>query len=106
MEEDYKKLDIYNYWKDSELHSTKGNTFFNTYDELFSKYRNKKIIFINYRKFLIDDLNGRVTKKLKDRIIGGSKKNSLNKSIYFIKYFTNFVAFFIDRKKVLKLNCS
>ena len=218
MEEDYKKLDIYNYWKDSELHSTKGNTFFNTYDELFSKYRNKKITFveigvkwggslfmwkkffgnkariigvdlypktkelekygfeifigdqssskfwknffdevgnidilvddgghtnenqiltvnhvlnnvnddgiiliedifssydqkfhnpsqysfINYSKFLIDDLNGRVTKKLKDRIIGGSKKNSLNKSIYSIKYFTNFVAFFIDRRKSIE----
>lgn len=218
MKEDYKKLDIYNYWKDSELHSTKGNTFFNTYDELFSKYRNKKITFveigvkwggslfmwrkffgkkariigvdlypktknlekygfeifigdqssskfwknffdevgnidilvddgghtnenqiltvnhvinnvnddgiilvedifssydqkfqnpskysfINYSKFLIDDLNGRVTQNLKDRIIGCSKKNSLNKSIYSIKFFTNFVAFFVDRRKSIE----
>ena len=42
MNEDYKNLDLYKYWKESKLHSTKGNSFFNTYEELFSKYRNRK----------------------------------------------------------------
>ena len=217
MNEDYKNLDLYKYWKESKLHSTKGNSFFNTYEELFSKYRKKKITFveigvkwggslfmwrdyfgenariigvdlypktkelekygfeifignqsseqfwknffsevgsvdiilddgghtnenqiltlnhtlnnvndngiiviedvfssydkkfnnpskysfINYSKFLIDDLNGRVSDKLQSRLQGTKKKNSLNKKIHSIQYFTNFVAFFIDRRKCI-----
>ena len=46
MEENYKKLDIYKFWQESELHSQKGNTFFEIYDELFSKYRGKNITFV------------------------------------------------------------
>jgi len=46
MNEDYKDLDIYKYFKESKLHSSKGNIYFNVYDELFSKYRNKKITFV------------------------------------------------------------
>ena len=46
MKEDYKDLDIYKFFKESELHSSKSNTYFNIYDELFHKYRNKKITFL------------------------------------------------------------
>ena len=46
MNEDYKNLDIYKYFKESELHSSKSNTYFNVYNELFHKYRNKKITFV------------------------------------------------------------
>ncbi len=46
MKEDYKDLDIYKFFKESKLHSSKSNTYFNIYDELFHKYRNKKITFV------------------------------------------------------------
>ena len=213
MDEDYKNLEIYKYFKESKLHSSKGNTFFPVYEELFSKYRGKKITFvevgvkwggslfmwknyfgpsakiigidfdpdtkklekygfeifigdqsskkfwddfflkvgnidillddgghtnenqiltlnntvehvndngivliedslssynkkffnpskysfINYSKFLVDDINSRVKEIYK--YIGLQKKNSLKDKIYSIKYFTNFVVFFIDRSK-------
>ncbi len=215
MDDNYKQLEIFKYFKEAKLHSVKGNTFFSIYDELFSKYRNKKITFveigvkwggslfmwkeyfghnakiigidfnpdtkklekygfkifigdqssekfwknffsevgnidillddgghtnenqiltlnnvipninddglivtedtissynkkflnpstysfINYSKFLIDDLNFRVSDK--SRIGGVTKKKSLNDSIYSIKFFNNFVAFFIDRTKCI-----
>ncbi len=216
MKEDYKNLDIYKFFKESELHSSKSNIYFNIYDELFHKYRNKKITFveigvkwggsllmwkkffgkesriigidlypetkklekygleifigdqssekfwqnfflevgkidillddgghtnenqiltlnsvinnindngliviedtsasyskkhfnpskysfINYSKFLIDDLYGKNDEKFK--LEGVIKKNSLNDSIYSIKFFNNIVAFFIDRKKCIE----
>ncbi len=216
MKENYKDLDIYKFFKESELHSSKSNIYFNIYDELFHKYRNKKITFveigvkwggsllmwkkffgkesriigidlypetkklekygleifigdqssekfwqnfflevgkidillddgghtnenqiitlnsvinninddgliaiedtsasyskkhfnpskysfINYSKFLIDDLYGKNDEKFK--LEGVIKKNSLNDSIYSIKFFNNIVAFFIDRKKCIE----
>lgn len=218
MSHDYKKTDLYNFFKNSKLHSSKGNIFFDTYEELFSKYRNKEITFveigvkwggslfmwrdyfgekakiigidlypetiklekhgfkiyigdqsspkfwnkffsevgkvdiilddgghtnenqilttyntikhikdggllvvedthcsysnkffnpskysfINYSKFLIDDLNGRVSEKYKAKLDGVHKKKSLKNSIYSIKFFNNFVAFFIDRNKCIE----
>jgi hypothetical protein len=215
MNEDYKNLDIYKCFKESKLHSTKSNIYFNIYDELFNKYRNKKITFveigvkwggsllmwkkffgndariigidlypetkklekhgleifigdqssdvfwknffsevgnidvllddgghtnenqiltvnnvinnvndngliviedtsvsyekryfnpskhsfINYSKFLIDDLYGKNAENF--NLEGVRKKNSLNDSIYSIKFFNSIVAFFIDRKKCL-----
>ncbi len=215
MSEDYKNLDIYRYFKESKLHSSKSNTYFSIYTELFEKYRSKKITFveigvkwggsllmwkkffgdkarvigidfypetkklekhgleifigdqsseifwknfflevgkidillddgghtnenqiltlnnvinnvnddgliviedtgasytkkhfnpskysfINYSKFLIDDLYGKV--KDKSRLEEVFKKNSLNDSIYSIKFFNSIVAFFIDRKKCI-----
>ena len=216
MNKDYKNLDIYKYFKESKLHSSKSDTYFNIYNELFHKYRNQKITFveigvkwggsllmwkkffgneariigvdlypetkklekhgleifigdqssdifwknfflkvgkidillddgghtnenqiltlnnvinninddgliviedtcasysknhfnpskysfINYSKFLIDDLYGKSEDKLK--LEGVIKKNSLNNSIYSIKFFNNIVAFFIDRKKCVE----
>ena len=215
MNDDYKNLDIYKFFKESELHTSKSNTYFNIYNELFEKYRNQKITFvevgvkwggsllmwkkffgknariigidlypetkklekygleifigdqssdvfwrnfflevgkidillddgghtnenqiltlnniinnvndngliviedtsasyskkhfnpskysfINYSKFLIDDLYGKV--KDKSRLEEVFKKNSLNDSIYSIKFFNSIVAFFIDRKKCI-----
>ena len=217
MDDNYKNLEIYKYFKESKLHSSKGNTFFPVYEELFSKYRGKKITFveigvkwggslfmwksyfgpsakiigidfdpetkklekygfeifigdqsskkfwddffskvgnidillddgghtnenqiltlnntveyindngivliedslssynkkffnpskysfINYSKFLVDDINSRVKKIYK--YTGLQKKNSLKDKIYSIKYFTNFVVFFIDRSKCVDL---
>ena len=46
MSEDYKNLDLYKYFKESKLHSTKSNTYFGIYTELFGKYRGKKITFV------------------------------------------------------------
>ena len=46
MKEDYKDLEIYKFFKESKLHSSKSNTYFHIYDELFHKYRNKKITFV------------------------------------------------------------
>ena len=46
MENKYKNLDIYKYFKESELHSSKSNIYFDIYDELFQKYRGKKITFV------------------------------------------------------------
>ena len=46
MQNDYKKLDIYKFFQESKLLSTKGNTFFDVYSELLSKYKNKKITFV------------------------------------------------------------
>ena len=213
MNEDYKNLDIYKCFKESKLHSSKSDIYFNIYNELFHKYRNKKITFveigvkwggsllmwknffgneariigidlypetkklekhgleifigdqssdvfwknffsevgnidillddgghtnenqiltvnnvinnvndngliviedtsssynrkhfnpskysfINYSKFLIDDLYGKNEEKFK--LEGVIKKNSLNDSIYSIKFFNSIVAFFIDKKK-------
>ena len=215
MNEDYKNLEIYKYFKESKLHSSKSNIYFNIYNELFSKYRNKKITFveigvkwggsllmwkkffgdnariigvdlypetkklekqgfeifigdqssdifwknffskvgkidilvddgghtnenqiltlnnvinhvnddgliviedtgasydkkhfnpskysfINYSKYLIDDLYGKSEDKSK--LKGVIKKNSLNDSIYSIKFFNSIVAFFIDRKNCI-----
>ena len=217
MDDEYKNLEIYKYFKESELHSSKGNTFFPIYEELFSKYRGKKITFVeigvkwggslfmwkkyfgpaariigidfdpntkklekygfeifigdqssekfwndfflkvgnidillddgghtnenqiltinnainkinddgliiiedslssynkkffnpskysfmNYSKFLIDDINSRVKKIHK--YTGLNKINTLKDKIYSIKFFTNFVVFFIDRSKCLDL---
>ncbi len=216
MSKNYKNLDIYKYFKESKLHSAKANTFFNIYNELFHKYRNRKITFveigvkwggsllmwkkffgdnariigidlypdtkklekhgleifigdqsseifwkkfflevgkidillddgghtsenqiltvnnvinnvnddgliviediedsysnkylnskkysfINYSKFLIDDLYGKNDYKFK--LEGVIKENSLNDSIYSIKFFNSIVAFFIDRKKCIE----
>lgn len=220
MDDEYKKNDIYKHFINSKLHSSKGNTFFPIYEELFSSYRDKDIIFveigvreggslfmwkdyfgkkakiigidfypevkklekygfnifigdqssetfwksffsqvgkidillddgghtnenqiltinhaihnikdggllvtedtlssyskkffnpskysfINYSKFLIDDINGRIFDKTHEdtKYIGVTKKNSLNKTIYSIKFFNNFVAFFVDRKKCIE----
>jgi len=66
MNQDYKNLDIYKYFKESKLHSSKANTYFNIYNELFHKYRNKKITFVEigvkwggsllmWKKFFGDD---------------------------------------------------
>lgn len=46
MNDDYKNLDIYKFFKESELHTSKSNTYFNIYNELFEKYRNQKITFV------------------------------------------------------------
>ena len=46
MNEDYKNLDIYKCFKESKLHSSKSDIYFNIYNELFHKYRNKKILKI------------------------------------------------------------
>ena len=216
MSEDYKNLEIYKYFKEAKLHSSKSNIYFNIYNELFTKYRNKKITFveigvkwggsllmwknffgnnariigvdlypetkklekegfeifigdqssdtfwkdffsqvgkidilvddgghtnenqiltlnnvinhvnddgliviedtgasydnkhfnpskysfINYSKYLIDDLYGKNEDKL--RLTGVTKENSLNDSIYAIKFFNSIVAFFIDRKKCIE----
>ena len=220
MNDEYKNYEIYKYFLNSKLHSSKGNTFFPIYEELFSSYRGKDIVFveigvkmggslfmwrdyfgkkakiigidfnpeslklekygfkifigdqsseafwksffskvgkidillddgghtnenqiltinntiqnindggllvtedtlssygkkffnpskysfINYSKFLIDDINGRIFDKTHQdtKYIGVTKKNSLNKTIYSIKFFNNFVAFFIDRKKCIE----
>ena len=217
MDDNYKNLEIYKYFKESKLHTSKGNTFFPVYEELFSKYRGKKITFveigvkwggslfmwknyfgssarvigvdfdsdtkklekygfeifigdqsskkfwdsffskvgkidillddgghtnenqiltlnntvnninddgliliedtlssynkkffnpsrysfINYSKFLVDDINSRVKKISK--YTGLSKINSLKDRIYSIKYFTNFVAFYVNRSKCVDL---
>ena len=68
-------------------------------------YNPSKYSFINYSKFLIDDINGRIFDKTHQdtKYIGVTKKNSLNKTIYSIKFFNNFVAFFIDRKKMYRI---
>ena len=65
-----------------------------------------KYSFINYSKFLIDDLNGRYVDNIKKGVTthppkGVNKQKSLNKSVYSIKFYTNFVVFFIDRKKCI-----
>lgn len=215
MKEDYKNLDIYKYFKESKLHSSKSNIYFNIYNELFQKYRDRKITFveigvkwggslfmwkkffgneariigidlypetkklekhgfeifigdqssekfwnnffskigkidillddgghtnenqiltlnnvvnninddglivfedtsasfskkhfnpskysfINYSKYLIDDLYAKSEDKFK--LEGVIKKNSLNNSIYSIKFFNSVVAFFIDKKKCI-----
>ena len=57
------------------------------------------ILFINYSKFLIDDLYGKNDDKSK--LEGVTKKNSLNDSIYSIKFFNSIVAFFVDRKNCI-----
>ncbi len=217
MDQDYKRLDIYKFFKESKLHSSKANTYFDIYTELFQKFRGKKITFvevgvkwggslfmwknffgdnariigidlypqtkklekygceifigdqssekfwqdffakvgkidillddgahtneaqiitlnkvlkninddgliviedtgasyhkkhfnpskysfINYTKFLIDDLNGRVPAKDKSILSGVNKQNSLNESIYSIKIFNSVVAFFVNRKKCI-----
>tara|TARA_Y100001970_G_scaffold294053_1_gene446299 strand:+ start:4337 stop:5242 length:906 start_codon:yes stop_codon:yes gene_type:complete len=43
---DYKKLDIYQSFIKSKLWSTKANIFFHVYEEIFQKFRNKEIIFV------------------------------------------------------------
>ena len=58
-----------------------------------------KYSFINYSKFLIDDLYGKNDDKSK--LEGVTKKNSLNDSIYSIKFFNSIVAFFVDRKNCI-----
>ena len=66
-----------------------------------SKHFNpSKYSFINYSKYLIDDLYGR--DEAKSRLEGVVKKNSLNDKIYSIKFFNSIVAFFIDRKKCVE----
>ena len=63
------------------------------------KYFNpQKYSFINYSKFLIDDLFYRGTKQ----VATNKKKMSLNDKIYSIKYFPEVVAFEIDRQKCVK----
>lgn len=63
------------------------------------KYFNpQKYSFINYSKFLIDDLFYRGTKQA----AVNKKKMSLNDKIYSIKYFPEVVAFEIDRQKCLQ----
>ena len=44
--DDYKKLDIYKSWIQTKLYSSKGNIYFYVYDEIFQKFRNKEIIFV------------------------------------------------------------
>ena len=74
-----------------------------TYSSYSKKFFNpSKYSFINYSKFLIDDLNGRVSDKYKTKLNGVHKKRSLKSSIYSIKFFSNFVAFFIDRDKCIE----
>ena len=58
-----------------------------------------KYSFINYSKFLIDDLYGRDEEKF--NLYGVIKQKSLNKHIYSIKFFNSIVAFFIDRKNCI-----
>ncbi|MDC3100636.1 class I SAM-dependent methyltransferase, partial [Candidatus Pelagibacter sp.] len=63
------------------------------------KYSNpQKYSFINYSKFLIDDLFYRGSKQ----VAINKKKMSLNDKIYSIKYFPEIVAFEIDRQKCVK----
>ena len=42
----YKELDIYKSFIKSELFSTKANTFFYVYEEIFKRFRNEKITFV------------------------------------------------------------
>ena len=58
-----------------------------------------KYSFINYSKFLIDDLYAKSEDKLK--LKGVIKKRSLNNSIYAIKFFNSIVAFFVDKRKCI-----
>ena len=62
------------------------------------KFKNpQKFSFINYSKFLIDDIFVRsLVDETKKKL---AKKNSLNDKIYSIKFFTDFVVFEIDRSK-------
>ena len=62
------------------------------------KYFNpQKYSFLNYSKFLVDDIFARcLKKKFKDKF---KKKNSLNDKIYSIKYFPSIVVFEINREK-------
>jgi hypothetical protein len=68
----------------------------------FSKkhFNPSKYSFINYSKFLIDDLYGRCPK---DKDLGNIiyKKKSLKENIYSIMFFNSIVAFFIDRTKCI-----
>ena len=44
--DDYKNLDIYKSFIKSELFCTKANIYFHVYEEIFQKFRNKKITFV------------------------------------------------------------
>jgi len=44
--DDYKKLDIYKSFLKSKLFCTKGNIFFHVYEEIFKKFKDKEIVFV------------------------------------------------------------
>ena len=62
-----------------------------------------KYSFINYSKFLIDDLYGRDEEKF--NLYGVIKQKSLNKHIYSIKFFNSIVAFLLIERTVSIKEC-
>ena len=44
--DDFKKLDIYKFFLEAKRTATKATNYFEAYEELLSKYRNKKIIVV------------------------------------------------------------
>lgn len=49
MIKNYKDTDIYKCFKNSRLHSSKGNTYFYAHEELFSKFKGKNVTFVEIR---------------------------------------------------------
>ena len=50
----YLKTYSYKYFKKSKFFSSKHKNYFQIYDTLFSKYRNKKITFVEIGIFSVD----------------------------------------------------
>ena len=69
-----------------------------THSSYIKKFSNpQKFSFINYCKFLIDDIYVRsLDAESKEKL---KKKNSLNNQIYSIKFFSDLVMFEVDRSK-------